>query len=218
MAATRAIEHAFSHRTEMHEEFRAQASDGSYRSYATIARPLFDEAGAPQRPRRRDAGCDRSGASRRRNCAAPSSCCVRPPRIPRTRCCWSIRTCAFASSTRPLSGMTIEQIVGARDLCRCCPSRLARRWCEKLRSRLRKRRDRDLRVRVPGRRRDAVLRESRGAGARRRHRHGHFDQRARHHRAQAPRAGDPRCVEPRAAEPSAAICTMAWARSSPASR
>ena len=56
----RAIENAFSHRSEVREEFRLQANDGSYRSYATIARPLFDAAGAPQRPRGRDPGCDRA--------------------------------------------------------------------------------------------------------------------------------------------------------------
>jgi PAS domain S-box-containing protein len=47
MAATRSIEHAFSHHSEVHQEFRLEANDGRYRSYAAILRPLFDAAGAP---------------------------------------------------------------------------------------------------------------------------------------------------------------------------
>ena len=46
-ATSRAIEHAFQHKSEVHTEFRLKANDGCFRSYATIARPLFDAAGAP---------------------------------------------------------------------------------------------------------------------------------------------------------------------------
>jgi len=44
-AASRAIEHAFEHNSEVQTEFRLKGNDGGYRSYATIARPLFDAAG-----------------------------------------------------------------------------------------------------------------------------------------------------------------------------
>jgi len=44
----RAIDQAFKYHCEVHEEFRLKASDGRYRSYATVARPLFDSAGAPR--------------------------------------------------------------------------------------------------------------------------------------------------------------------------
>jgi len=47
-ALVRAIEQAFKYRCEVHEEFRLKASDGRYRTYATVARPLFDSAGAPR--------------------------------------------------------------------------------------------------------------------------------------------------------------------------
>jgi PAS domain S-box-containing protein len=46
LAASRAIEHAFEHRSEIQGEFRLKMDDG-YRSYATIARPQFDAAGEP---------------------------------------------------------------------------------------------------------------------------------------------------------------------------
>ncbi len=44
----RAIENAFLHRRDVQEEFRLKTNDGRYRYFATIARPLFDAAGAPQ--------------------------------------------------------------------------------------------------------------------------------------------------------------------------
>jgi PAS domain S-box-containing protein len=44
----RAIENAFLHCRDVQQEFRLKANDGRYRSFATIARPLFDAAGAPQ--------------------------------------------------------------------------------------------------------------------------------------------------------------------------
>ncbi len=47
-AMSRAIEQAFQHRSEVQTEFRLKDKDGAFRSYATIARPLFDAAGAPR--------------------------------------------------------------------------------------------------------------------------------------------------------------------------
>jgi len=47
MAVSRAIEHAFEHHSELHEEFRLKVDDSGYRSYETIARPLYDATGAP---------------------------------------------------------------------------------------------------------------------------------------------------------------------------
>jgi PAS domain S-box-containing protein len=44
---SRAIEESFQTRTELQTEFRLRTRRESYRSYATIARPLFDAAGAP---------------------------------------------------------------------------------------------------------------------------------------------------------------------------
>lgn len=46
--ATKAIEQAFKYRCEVHEEFRLKNADGRYRSYATVARPVFDSDGAPR--------------------------------------------------------------------------------------------------------------------------------------------------------------------------
>lgn len=45
-AARRALTMAFGGAVEIHEEFRLRARDGSYRSYASTARPLYDAAGA----------------------------------------------------------------------------------------------------------------------------------------------------------------------------
>jgi PAS domain S-box-containing protein len=42
-----ALEHAFEDHAEMHHEFRLKSQDGRYRSYAAVARPLFDAAGEP---------------------------------------------------------------------------------------------------------------------------------------------------------------------------
>jgi PAS domain S-box-containing protein len=47
MPLSRAIEESFRTRTELQTEFRLRTRRQSYRSYATIARPLFDSAGAP---------------------------------------------------------------------------------------------------------------------------------------------------------------------------
>jgi PAS domain S-box-containing protein len=47
MPVSRAIEESFQTRTELQTEFRLRTRRESYRSYATIARPLFDAAGAP---------------------------------------------------------------------------------------------------------------------------------------------------------------------------
>jgi PAS domain S-box-containing protein len=44
---TRAIDQAFKYRCEVHEEFRLKGSDGRYRFFATVARPLFDGTGLP---------------------------------------------------------------------------------------------------------------------------------------------------------------------------
>ena len=46
-AASSAIEQAFQHKSDVQTEFRLKADDGGFRSYATIARPLFDAAGVP---------------------------------------------------------------------------------------------------------------------------------------------------------------------------
>ena len=43
----RAIDHAFEHHVEVHEEFRLKSRDGQYRSYDAVARPLFDAANQP---------------------------------------------------------------------------------------------------------------------------------------------------------------------------
>lgn len=48
LAASRAIENAFQHGSDVRAEIRVKANDGRYRSYETVARPLFDSAGAPQ--------------------------------------------------------------------------------------------------------------------------------------------------------------------------
>jgi PAS domain S-box-containing protein len=112
MAAARAIKHAFSHRTEMNEEFRAQASDGSYRLCATIARPLFDEAGAPSglvgvtrdvtQQRESEAQLRRSEQLLRATTANAADTLLLVDTDMRVR---------FIN--KPLCGMTIEQIVGA---------------------------------------------------------------------------------------------------------
>ena len=47
MPLQRAIEESFRTRTELQAEFRLRISRESYRSYAAIARPLFDSAGMP---------------------------------------------------------------------------------------------------------------------------------------------------------------------------
>ena len=47
MPLSRAIDESFRTRTELQTEFRLRTRRESYRSYATIARPLFDSAGAP---------------------------------------------------------------------------------------------------------------------------------------------------------------------------
>jgi PAS domain S-box-containing protein len=47
MPVIRAIEQSFKTREELQTEFRMRTRRESYRSYATIARPLFDAAGAP---------------------------------------------------------------------------------------------------------------------------------------------------------------------------
>jgi PAS domain S-box-containing protein len=48
MPLHQAIENSFSSGSDLHTEFRLKLDGGSYRSYATIARPVFDPAGAPQ--------------------------------------------------------------------------------------------------------------------------------------------------------------------------
>jgi PAS domain S-box-containing protein len=48
MPLSRAVEDAFLNRGDLHTEFRLRLDGGSYRSYATIARPVFDASGAPQ--------------------------------------------------------------------------------------------------------------------------------------------------------------------------
>lgn len=47
LPVSRAIDESFQTRTELQTEFRLRTRRESYRSYATIARPLFDAAGAP---------------------------------------------------------------------------------------------------------------------------------------------------------------------------
>ena len=48
MPLSRAMEDSFRDRTDLHTEFRLKLRRGTYRSYATTARPLFDASGAPQ--------------------------------------------------------------------------------------------------------------------------------------------------------------------------
>jgi PAS domain S-box-containing protein len=48
LSVTRSIEEAFRERTEQHTEFRLKVNEHGYRSYISIARPIFDAAGAPQ--------------------------------------------------------------------------------------------------------------------------------------------------------------------------
>ena len=47
LAVRRAIDHAFEHHVEVQEEFRLKSHDGQYRSYAAVARPVFDAANQP---------------------------------------------------------------------------------------------------------------------------------------------------------------------------
>ena len=47
LGARRAIDKAFAMNTEVHEEFRLRTRSGRYRSYAAVARPLFDAAHQP---------------------------------------------------------------------------------------------------------------------------------------------------------------------------
>jgi PAS domain S-box-containing protein len=47
LAARRAIDKAFATNTEVQEEFRLKTRSGRYRSYAAVARPLFDAAHQP---------------------------------------------------------------------------------------------------------------------------------------------------------------------------
>ncbi len=47
LAAGRAIERAFSSRTEVQQEFKLRSREGQYRYYAAVARPLFDAANQP---------------------------------------------------------------------------------------------------------------------------------------------------------------------------
>lgn len=45
---SRAIDHAFKDQVEIQQEFRLKSSNGPYRWYAAIARPLFDEGNLPR--------------------------------------------------------------------------------------------------------------------------------------------------------------------------
>jgi PAS domain S-box-containing protein len=48
MPLNRAVEDAFESHSDLHTEFRLKFDGSGYRSYSTIARPLYDAAGAPQ--------------------------------------------------------------------------------------------------------------------------------------------------------------------------
>ncbi len=111
-AATRAIQDAFAHRTEVYEEFRLQASDGSYRACATVARPLFDEAGAPSGL----VGVTRDVTQRRESEAQLR----RSEQLLRATTANTADTLLLVDTgmrvrfiNKPLCGLTIEQIVGA---------------------------------------------------------------------------------------------------------
>ncbi len=56
----RAIDHAFESQSEVQAEFRLRTRSGSYRSFAAVARPLFDAAKPAERFGGRDAGCHRA--------------------------------------------------------------------------------------------------------------------------------------------------------------
>jgi PAS domain S-box-containing protein len=115
MAATRAIKYAFSHRTEVHEEFRLRRGDGSYLTCATIARPLFDEAGAP---------CGLVGVTRDVTQQRESEAQLRrSEQLLRATTANTADTLLLVDTdmrvrfiNKPLCGMTIEQIVGAEIL------------------------------------------------------------------------------------------------------
>jgi PAS domain S-box-containing protein len=47
LAVRRAIDRAFERHVEVREEFRLRSHDGQYRTYAAVARPLFDAANQP---------------------------------------------------------------------------------------------------------------------------------------------------------------------------
>jgi PAS domain S-box-containing protein len=47
-AVSGAIDHAYQNQTEVQQEFRLKSSNGPYRWYAAIARPLFDEPNLPR--------------------------------------------------------------------------------------------------------------------------------------------------------------------------
>jgi PAS domain S-box-containing protein len=48
LSVRRAIDHDFEHHVEVREEFRLKSRDGQYRSYSTVAQPLFDVANQPR--------------------------------------------------------------------------------------------------------------------------------------------------------------------------
>ena len=132
VAATRAIQHAFSHRTEVYEEFRLQASDGSYRACATIARPLFDEAGAPSGL----VGVTRDVTQRRESEAQLR----RSEQLLRATTANTADTLLLVDTemrvrfiNKPLCGLTIEQIVGA-EISAVLPEPARAVVAEKLRS------------------------------------------------------------------------------------
>ena len=110
-AAGRAIEQAFQHKSDVHTEFRLKANDGGFRSYATIARPLFDAAGAPHGL----VGVTQDVTARR----ASEARLRRSERLLRTTTANTADTLILLDTdlrirfiNKACGGMTIEQIVG----------------------------------------------------------------------------------------------------------
>ena len=171
MPVSRAIAESFQTRTELQTEFRLRTRRESYRSYATIARPLFDAAGAP----RGFVGVTQDVTARRESEAKLR----RSEQLLRATTANTADTLLLVDTE--LKVRFINRGIGEfahrgdrrpRDR-RASARGGTRRRGREAAARLEHRRDGDLHVRiVRGGPRASVFREPRRAGARRRYRHG----------------------------------------------
>ena len=116
-----AIEEAFKNHAELHAEFRLEMKKGGYRSYETIARPLFDAGGSPHGL----VGVTQDVTARR--CSEAKL--RRSEQLLRTTTSNTADTLLLVDTdlkirfiNRPCAGMTIEQIVG-REISELFPER-----------------------------------------------------------------------------------------------
>ena len=194
-AFNRALESGFASRADTQVEFRLKSADTTYRSFMAIARPLFDADGNPQGyvGVTQDVTARREAEARLR----------RSEQLLRTTTANTADTLLLVDTdlrvrfiNRGFAGLAADGIVG-REISVVLPDAARHAVIGKLRQVLSSGEPADLRIPVlPARGRAAALRESRGAGARRRLGHLRVDQHHRHHGAQASGAGNPRCLEP----------------------